>query len=81
MAKIKKSSRWGSISGALLEVEVDISGVRQWGGADEVAVAAGCCVRKRETGERAEGQNPKSSRSGSISGAPSEMGMDFSGVR
>ena len=34
---------------------------------------------RRENGLRA--KNPKSSRSGSISGAPSEMGMDFSGVR
>jgi hypothetical protein len=32
-----------------------------------------------ENGLRA--KNPKSSRSGSISGAPSEMGMDVGGVR
>jgi hypothetical protein len=56
MAKMKKSSRWGSISGALSEMEVDISGVSQWGGADKAAVAVGRCVRKREAGERAEGQ-------------------------
>src|ERR1700691_1636673 len=56
MAKMKKSSRWGSISGVLSEMEVDISGVSQWGGADKAAVAVGRCVRKREAGEQAEGQ-------------------------
>jgi hypothetical protein len=46
-----KSSCWGSISGAPLEMGVE-NGVGRWyGGADEVVVVVGYCVRKREARE------------------------------
>ena len=57
MAKMAKSSRWGSISSAPSEMGVDISGGRWCGRADEVVVMLKRCVRKREVGEGAERQN------------------------
>ena len=55
-AKNGKSSRRGSISGALSEMGMNVGGVRQCGGVDEVVVVVGRGVRKREAGEGAEGQ-------------------------
>ena len=65
--KMAKSSRWGSISGAPSEMGVDISGGRWCSCADKVVVMARRCIRKREAGEGAEGQN----------GEIEPLGLDF----
>ena len=56
-AKNLKSSHRGLISGALSEMGMNVGGVRQCGGMDEVVVVVvQHCVRKCEAGEVAEGQ-------------------------
>jgi hypothetical protein len=54
--KNMKLSRRSSLSGTLSEMGMNIGGVRQCGGVDEVVVVVGRGVRKREAGEGAEGQ-------------------------
>jgi hypothetical protein len=46
---------------------------------DEVVVVAGRGVHKRKAGEGAEGQKCEIEQLGSISGAPSEMGVEIGG--
>src|ERR1700685_4499418 len=65
--KMAKSSHWGSISGAPSEIGVDISGGRWCSRADKVVVMVRRCIRKREAGEGAEGQN----------GEIEPLGLDF----
>ena len=56
-AKNLKSSHRGLISGALSEMGMNVGGVRQCGGMDEVVVVVvGRGVRKCKAGEGAEGQ-------------------------
>jgi hypothetical protein len=43
-AKNPKSSHWGSIAGAPLEVAAEGDAGRLWGGVNNVATGAGWCV-------------------------------------
>jgi hypothetical protein len=56
-AKLAKSSRWGLISRAPLEIGVEIGGGRWFGHVNEVVVMVRRCIRKHEAGEGGEGQN------------------------
>jgi hypothetical protein len=51
-AKNTKPSRWGSVSGAPMEMATGGDGRRWWSGAYKVAAAAGCRVRSRKWGRR-----------------------------
>ena len=60
---------------------VEISGGRWFGRANEVVVMVRRCVRKREAGDGVKAKIAKLNRWGSISSAPSEMGVEISGGR
>ena len=69
-AENPKSSRSGSILGTPLEMGVDISRGRGWGGKDEVVIMVGHYVGKRKVGEGTEGQN----------GEIKPLGLNFEGA-
>jgi hypothetical protein len=52
-----------------------------WGGPYEAIAVEGRRVRKREAGEGARGQQHKTERDGSVSGAPRETAMEGDGAR
>jgi len=60
---------------------VEGDGGRWWDEVDEVVVAGGLCVRKREAGEGAGAKSDETERDGSVSGTPRETAVEGDGGR